>query len=576
MVTTITTSTTCSNVSVCGKKKFFLHLLQPNRIPQPSRTSSSPAPELRRTRKPIIETAPKQAGNILKADHLRTIPKTFYTQYTYFYTVYDGAKTRRSTRSELTTARVPETENLATLTLDSTVNSDGLLSLGSGPSTVNLGKRVFGGSTTEVNLAMKTYIKLDGIQNALIEPSATRQPYHSLSHEITIRPTEPARGRPTLPPTLEASTPPLIESGLSSLPELDQPESTPIIIPISSDIRNFRTRRPIRVSSTAVNPDTVRSRTPNGRFSQRVRPRPNFSRIQRPKLSSPSLDSEYPPAISSSFSPELESLSSLLAASSSDILNLISPTASISGSEVLESDAISSAIRPKASVSIRRPYTNNALRSRLRRPPRPQATSEPKYVIVTRSASTPAAGQSSSLRSSKSRYRVASRIVRPGSSPVDPLSSPVVTDIESIIPSSSVLVTYISTTTHTVPFTMNDKTLMTTFEETNSRIATEPLDQADANRKVTRISNGVTLLMSGNIEPTSPVTLRPTLVSGAAVHMRDGLKEGDKESPNDNRDMETKTVFTTYTYFTTFYSGSSSKVSSSEQVVSNVITQPKG
>lgn len=532
----------------------------------PTRSSA----EFRRTRRPVIETAPK-SGNILRPEHLKNIPKTFYTQYTYFYTVYDAAKTRRSTRSEISTAPVAEND-LATLALDTTVNNDGLLSLGSGPSTVNLGKRVFGGSTTEVNLAMKTYLKLDGVRNVVVEPTATHGP-HLLSQEITVKPSEVYR-RPSLVPSLEASTRPLLESGFSSVPELDRPLATPSIIPISSDIRTLKTRRPVRVSSTALNSDVLKSRLANGRIGQRIRQRPPFSRVTKSKVSA--FESDFISEISSAFSPELVESVEIVSSPLDDGIT-ISPTAVLTNEpDSLESDAITSSQPKRASVSLRRPFPNDRLRSRLRRPIKPASTSEPKYVVVTRSAASPVLSSSSVqvIRSSKSRFRIASRFGRPNSSPVfvssgSSISSSSVVS-ESIIPSSSVVVTYYSTTTHTVPFTMNEKTLMTTFEETNTRVATEPLDVAGANQrgKITKISDGVTLLLSSNLEPSSPITLEPTLITGAAVHMRDGLSK--------SLDMDTKTVYTTYTYFTTYYSGSSSVVSSSEQIVSNLVTLPKG
>lgn len=525
----------------------------------PTRSSA----DLRRTRKPVIETAPK-AANVLRADHLKNIPKTFYTQYTYFYTVYDAAKTRRSTRSEVSTAPVAEND-LATLALDTTVNNDGLLSLGSGPSTVNLGKRVFGGSTTEVNLAMKTYLKLDGVRNVVVEPTASHGP-HMLSHEITVKPSEVYR-KPSSVPVLEASTRPVLESGFSSQLDFERPIATPSIIPISSDIRNMKTRRPVRVSSTALNPDSLRSRMANGRIGQRIRQRPAYSRVQKPKVSS--LEPEILPELSSSFAPEVVDASSIISSPVDDGVTISMTPVPTTESDILESDGISPS-KKRLPVSVRRPFQNDRLRSRLRRPVKPQATSEPKYVVVTRSAATPVPSPSpiQVVRSSKSRFRIASRFGRPNSSPV--VGSPLASEVESITPSSSVVVTYYSTTTHTVPFTMNDKTLMTTFEETNTRVATEPLDVAGANQKgkTTKIADGVTLLISSNIEPSSPVTYGPTLVTGAAVHMRDGL--------SDPAEMETKTVFTTYTYFTTYYSGPTSVVSSSEQVVSNLVTVPRG
>ena len=139
--------------------------------------------------------------------------------------------------------------------------------------------------------------------------------------------------------------------------------------------------------------------------------------------------------------------------------------------------------------------------------------------------------------------------------------------------------TVLETTTHTIPFTVGDHTIYTTLEETNSRIITqtleivEPSDAARANR-FTKVSNGVTLIVGDNVHSnrSSPVTLQPTLVTGAPVLMKDGIKTEPKQSLMDSSVMDTRTMFTTFTYFTTYFTDDTSVVSSSEQTVTNVVT----
>jgi uncharacterized membrane protein len=161
-------------------------------------------------------------------------------------------------------------------------------------------------------------------------------------------------------------------------------------------------------------------------------------------------------------------------------------------------------------------------------------------------------------------------------------------------PLSSSVVTYFETTTHTVPFTVGEHTIYTTVEETNSKVITEsleavdPSDAARANRFM-KVSNGVTLIVASNVATdhslSTPFTLQPTLVTGAAVHMRDGIKSDSKKSSSSQSSVpmsslalatlfDTRTLYTTFTYFTTFYTDDTSIISSSEQTVSNVVTIP--
>ena len=63
-------------------------------------------------------------------------------------------------------------------------------------------------------------------------------------------------------------------------------------------------------------------------------------------------------------------------------------------------------------------------------------------------------------------------------------------------------------------------------------------------------------------------------MTGAPVLMKDGIKTEPKQSLMDSSVMDTRTMFTTFTYFTTYFTDDTSVVSSSEQTVTNVVTVP--
>lgn len=74
-------------------------------------------------------------------------------------------------------------------------------------------------------------------------------------------------------------------------------------------------------------------------------------------------------------------------------------------------------------------------------------------------------------------------------------------------------------------------------------------------------------------QQTTPFTLQPTLLLDAVL-MKENF-DGQSVTPRPySVSYSTKTLFTTYTYFTTFFTDDSSSISSSEQVISNTVTIP--
>ncbi|KAG9508683.1 hypothetical protein GZH46_02815 [Fragariocoptes setiger] len=119
-----------------------------------------------------------------------------------------------------------------------------------------------------------------------------------------------------------------------------------------------------------------------------------------------------------------------------------------------------------------------------------------------------------------------------------------------------VVVTYFTTTTHTIPFTINSDTITTTFEETNSRVATEMVSSpGDAVLESTSFggTSGVDML-------TSPVVLASTATAQSDIE------------PSVTT-LDTRTYYTTFTYFTTYLGDATPTVKSSESTTSNIVTE---
>lgn len=424
------------------------------------------------TRKPVIEGPIRSSGNgrdgigrdggrdkelkqIIKLNQLDSIPKSYFTQYTYFYTIIDGSNTKKSTRLETVSSRINDPIDLSNLKIHSTVH-DGFVSLGSGPETVHLGRRSFGRSTTEVNLAMETYLKLDGITNAVIESIPTTLPDHA------HHPTTP------LPDNLDTLRP-----SFSSEPTTGQPKvsTTPELKPEISE-EPSRSRRPgVRVSTVAQGAgrnDLLRSRVVVSGRPARIRVR-SSTKLAPSVLLTPSFSAEEP--VTSVHFPELSSSVHFPERSSS-----VSSSSSIQPTPTLESSLPTSAFefdpsrvdelfppshpdqsgvspsRKRVAVTLtRRPFGGlNRLRTRAR----PGATSvvspdqvstgvtsaaaasDSLDVPVSRVVLTRSGSAASRISSGINRFRVTSRVVRPAS--IHSSSSSTLPS-SSILPSSSVI-----------------------------------------------------------------------------------------------------------------------------------------
>lgn len=145
---------------------------------------------------------------------------------------------------------------------------------------------------------------------------------------------------------------------------------------------------------------------------------------------------------------------------------------------------------------------------------------------------------------------------------------------------TSVIVTYFTTTTHTIPFTINSETIFTTIEETNSRVATEmmrdlaatPFIQSPQNYvQPTQVYSNIQPTLAPSFQPSTDFTGSQGSTSGSPAPSEDS---GSKVEPSFVVALNTRTYFTTFTYFTTYSAGTATPtIKSSESTTSNIVTE---
>ena len=530
---------------------------------QPTRIKLLEKPEIVVDDKlPVANSNLKQTPK-LSLEQIKQAARVLQTEYRYIYTVYDNTHTRKSTRNEIVTNTLSQPLDLQNIEIDSTVDPNGYLRLGSvNGEQINLGKRVKSGSTTEVNLQLKTLAKLDGLANHKVEiTSSLIQPTRSSSIEQPSS-TAVANSR-------ARSSVRVVSSRVSAVDSTQvQPSKSRLAV---------RIRKPIysRVPGVSNN-RIVSSRVANSRLHLSTSEQPHIEPTKSTEnvLATDSLSpssSSMPNDQHHSKTPSLESSLSSSMDSHLSSTNSIQPTTPISSSPAVDSSS------KRRIVTVRKPLTNlNRLRTR--RPPFLSSSSD----LASETESTSSVGPASTARFSLySRFTISHHH---SSSPSSPVSSSAVSTVSSSItvtPSSSstkqfprvrltssrvikskssssvlldkstlqtdninpTLSTIYSTATHTIPFTIGSKTLYTTFEITNSKV--EKIDNQQSAQIEKDLQSSSVVQLSSNIQPTSA------------------------------SDLETRTMFTTFTYFTTFYqSGGQSKIVSSESTMSNIITVP--
>ncbi|GIY90265.1 transposable element Tc3 transposase, partial [Caerostris darwini] len=600
--------------------------------------------EITRPVQPAIAPTSTINRNILSRTPINSIaplPKTYLTLFTYSYTFFDGLNKRESTRAETMTNVATDPVAFLTENIGTFINAEGHLILGPETRTVHLGSREVEGTTTEVNLGLKTLIKVDGIKNVIIEKT---QPIQYITPSRTSLPDLTS----STVASYETPKAVILDSSYSSANDLydtSQQSASAETLPLYSSGLDEASNivvgpRPVVKVTSVIHKQTgpLRSGVFEPRPGVRVRVRPVVSRRLVPSDLASSFDisfdtndlsTEYP--IESLASPQYipPGIMSTPTLDDAYITTMILPSEDVGNDNEIASDGLEIAAidastsdgaaaptRKKLKVTVRRPQSESISRTHTRfvLPSRFEITSKPRFYVVTRT------GALGVVSNSQRPFTVKiSRKLKPTSTaevvPLGPPSTTVIYDTfttltsvpvifgldtsfrnvilttsspitvsfvptptfesETAIAPSTVVLTFFTTTTFTIPYIEGDETILTTLEETNSRIVTQTLGLDSLSYStITRTPS------YDDIVPTIlPVTSVEFGFDGPITHtLSSESKEPDTIiyetiSPKTVQ-YETKTFYTTYTFFSTFFAGPDPVVSSSEQVVTNVVTVP--
>ncbi|CAN8014038.1 unnamed protein product, partial [Ixodes persulcatus] len=640
------------------------------------------------------QKAPEFNSGTVQLTDLARLPKTIYTLYTYYYTLFDGLETKSSVRSEISSSIIPG-ENEFLPPIKHTRIRNGLLPLGLDVTTVHLGSRDIDGTTTEVNIGMRTVIKFDGVKDAVIGefnepivPTASVFPSHA---------TEAVDNKIEFISNQERSS--LLEDALQPSYSIahDDPQhttsvhATPVIL-FPVDETTDAPRAKVRIISSRVN-------KPIGGLKSGVFQAAPGVRVRiKPVIRQPEEDPVTIPPEKTTHDYDIDTTEGLTSPSPIvDVTEEEHLLSSVFEAPTTPEDEEHHKGRKRLKVTLRRPTPGdklartNSVNTRFVRPSRFEITTKPRFYVVTRTNAAGVARPTKNPFTVKVSKRVKStdliratpsvsiiyetfttttsvpvifglqtsyrEVVITASTPLTVTITPTFggRSPDLIEPSETVMLTYFTTTTYTVPYTLGDQTLFTTVRETNSRIVTEtvgklnshqtdivifmlqfdttdfifflitivaashvledipasryPDDYLDYSAQLigraapkhqsslelfashyqhrpglsTRISDGVTLIVASGGDfvastqlfshQATPYTLQPTLLLDAVL-MKEHF-DGQNVSPQPySVSYSTKTLFTTYTYFTTFFTDDSSSISSSEQVISNTVTIP--
>ncbi|XP_071035921.1 mucin-3B [Parasteatoda tepidariorum] len=595
----------------------------------------------------ITASAIVEGSNNLQSTYisdLASLPKTYLTLFTYSYTFYDGTNTRQSTRAETMTKLVADPSQFLTENIDSTINSNGVLSILPGSRTVHLGSREVEGTTTEVNLGLRTWIKFDGLKNIAIARTRSQ----TLDY-ITPTRTILVENFNTAAPSLETpfSNAPIdpsysIDNELYDSRQINVPVETKPLHPSEfTDAPNVGDlpKSVVKVTSVIHKPGgPLRSGVYVPRPGVRVRVKPVVSRRLVPSDLASSFDfsfdvnelaTEYPESYLSSpqyIPPGLDIGSIRTPVLDDTYVTTVFPSDSLGNEvatedyeemeEVTSSDGTVVPTRKKLKVTVRRQSESiSRTHTRFVLPSRFEITSRPRFYVVTRT------GALGVVSNTQRPFTVKiSRKVKPSATEFEGIlpsttviydtyttltsvpvifgldtsyrnvilttSSPITvsfvptTAYESNVPlvPSTVVYTYFTTTTFTIPYIDGDETVFTTLEETNSRIVTTTLDGIDtlSYSTVTRtppVDDVVSILPITSVEFGFDGPTTHTLAPVPYVPTYKNVPPEIAISPTTTV-YETKTFYTTYTFFSTFLAGTEPIVTSSEQVVTNVVTVP--
>ncbi|GIX85667.1 hypothetical protein CEXT_175891 [Caerostris extrusa] len=547
----------------------------------------------------------------------------------------------------------------------STIDSNGLLTIKPNEQLVNVGLRTAGGTTTEVNLQMKTLVHFEDIRNAVVDrggitptlievvPSETDSIYNNYLEPDDAE----VQDQQTYPQTVPIE-PSFASETVSNLNRVSSSnrEATPEIPDNNRIVRTQAQRGPLRITTTVVQrPGSLRSGVFAQRPGVRVRVRPVTTRIPASEAKTESDvanpvssvllasfessrgTSEEPLPTTTTESEEEEEDNDFSGEDDEDETETETPEDDETTTEVTNQGNVPAG-RKRLKITIRRSPGVSASRSNTRiiRPSR----TRPRFYVVTRTAS-PDGGPP---RPPKRPVSVkVSRRPRPSAEPqyetyTKMTSVPVVFGLSTtyrnalvtssslvtkndIEPSKTIVLTYFTTTTYTVPYTVDGVEKFTTLEETNSELLQKLLVNPDADLSfvstttvdysdvvspsynpvspvadtrppaqtlraqlvnnqlnvgprvnlVTKVSNGVSLIVASEGDADSmlklsqpTLTLKPTMVTDALLMMNKGITTL----------YEPRTFYTTFTFFTTFFSEGTPSIATSEQVITNVYSVP--
>ncbi|GFT43686.1 transposable element Tc3 transposase [Nephila pilipes] len=590
---------------------------------------------------PLIRPTSTHAVAVSKTpiDALASLPKTYLTLFTYSYTFFDGVNRRESTRAETMTNVATDLAQFLTESIGTSVNAEGFVHLGPETRTVHLGSRNVEGTTTEVNLGLKTLIKIDGVKNVVIEKT---RPLEYITPSRTSLPEAPTATIASYEPSRV-----LLESSYSSINELydtsqqySPAETTPLFSNGLDEASNIGggSRSVVKVTSVIHKPTgPLKSGVFEPRPGVRVRVRPVVSRrlvpsdlassfdisfdvndLSTERLGEPLSSPQYiPPGIHMGVmsTPVLDdSFLTNMLVSSVGIGNYNEISSGAIEVDATTSDGAVVPTKKKLKVTVRRPQSESISRTHTRfvLPSRFEITSRPRFYVVTRT------GALGVVSNTQRPFTVkVSRKLKPTATELGPPSTTVIYDTyttltsvpvifgldtsfrnvilttsspitvsfvptptyesETPIAPSTVVLTFFTTTTFTIPYIVGDETILTTLEETNSRIVTQTLGvDSLPYSTITRTPS------YDSIIPTIlPITSVEFGFDGPTTHTLSSVpKEPVAGTPTFQTESpstvlyETKTFYTTYTFFSTFFAGTDAVVSSSEQVVTNVVAVP--
>ncbi|XP_023225517.1 LOW QUALITY PROTEIN: uncharacterized protein LOC111626391 [Centruroides sculpturatus] len=242
---------------------------------------SESKPETETESLPLPSSSQENEQRTMDIYELATLPKTFYTLLTHYYTFYDGLSVRHSKREETVSDIATDPATFLQNTYTSSIDENGYLTALPETKLLNLGSTDILGTITQVNLGLKTIVHFDQLANVAVsgdsenvQPTQTlTSQYSQLPYDNRLDPTEPFADDQQLIAEIVPLEPSYVSSGQPDRAFFD-------ITPVVPGVSNVPPRRKsVRIISSLV-------QKPLGRFRSRAFPsRPGVRVRVRPALS---------------------------------------------------------------------------------------------------------------------------------------------------------------------------------------------------------------------------------------------------------------------------------------------------